>query len=112
MYKQERDIIMHRILIAIIISLMLFVTAAIAAELEVIETDVQLQQAILHNPDTGEQRVYQIDEEIDGWRIEEIKADSLTISHPPLNEGGPVVMKTIPVKGSQNIMEEIRRPGE
>jgi len=108
--KGEKN--MYRIIIPAIIILLLSISPTMAAELEVIQTDVQLQQAVLHNPDTGEQRVYQIDEEIDVWRIEEIKTDSITMSHPPLEEGGPILMKTILVKGSQNIMEKIRKAGE
>jgi hypothetical protein len=34
------------------------------------------------------------------------------MSHPPFNEGGPVLMKTVLVKGSQEIMETIPNPDE
>lgn len=103
---------MHRVIIFAVLILLLLLNAAIAAEIEVIETDVERQEIVLRNPETGEQKAYVIGDEIEGWRIREIKATSISLSHPPTRKGGPVLMKIAPVQNSRNIIRTIPRPEE
>jgi hypothetical protein len=103
---------MHRPIISAVLILFLFLNFAMAGEIEVLETDIERQETILLNSDTGEQRVYEIGDKIQGWRISEIKATSISLSQPPIRKGDPVLMKIVPLQASRYVIQTVHRPDE
>lgn len=75
---RKRRRIMYRIIVVILLTFV-FVQTVYSQTFEVMAISEDLQEAVLKNAETGEERIVRKGEMIDGWRVMEIAQTHVTI---------------------------------